>query len=560
MLAADHRSLYRSTDGGGSWTSCDWATDQDARVLDIMFHPATSGLVYIGTDRGVYKSVDSGVSWTHLTAGAGSVTVTSVAGDPSDSSVVIVASANGPYKSTDGGATFVLCVTGLPEPVVLEVQFVSALSGVVLAGTGQGVYRSRDGGRSWAPASGGPTGTVTDFAEHGTGSLFATSIGGGGVYRSSTGGSSWTRVRAGDALSVCVTGAGDLIAALSDGAMARSTNQGSSWSSIAAPGSAGCTGLSANFGIGDEVYAVIRDRAQRDSALWKRDGATSIWTEVATGHEAGDGPARVACSRRASEEVWVLAGGSHFGTGTLDCRRSVDAASSWRSSGWSRGFCVPHAIATSSNDALVTLAARHGSGMPWINSTLGLSGSDGNGGVAWADVTPRLAGVVLHLNDVEIRGGTTQQLWAAGGTVLDTNGASDTSWAVVRSDDDGVGWTDVSPAGVGSAVLCVSHDGDDGARVLVGTMSNGVQFSGDNGSTWQTRGLTNTTVHDLHVTTAGRCYAATSAGPFYSDDWGQNWSALGAALDGKPVTSIVASGDHVYAGVNGRGVWSIDSP
>ncbi len=66
------RHLYKSTDGGASWTAI------DNELPDIPFHciivdPANTSRLYVGTDLGVFVSTNGGVSWAKETTGFANV-------------------------------------------------------------------------------------------------------------------------------------------------------------------------------------------------------------------------------------------------------------------------------------------------------------------------------------------------------------------------------------------------------------------------------------------------------------------------------------------------------
>ena len=78
-------TLYRSTDGGSSWSEVP-ALDGTS-VFDIEFAP--DGTAYLGSQDSVRKSTDGGLSWTTLDLGIGANDQTfDVALDPENSSIL----------------------------------------------------------------------------------------------------------------------------------------------------------------------------------------------------------------------------------------------------------------------------------------------------------------------------------------------------------------------------------------------------------------------------------------------------------------------------------------
>src|SRR5206468_2062758 len=61
--------LFRTKDGGKSWTSVngDFPKGEITRV--VRADPVKPGLLYVGTETGVFFSLDDGVSWTRMAGG-----------------------------------------------------------------------------------------------------------------------------------------------------------------------------------------------------------------------------------------------------------------------------------------------------------------------------------------------------------------------------------------------------------------------------------------------------------------------------------------------------------
>ena len=106
VYAVFQPDLYRSADGGRSWTH----VASFSHIFSLLVHPASPGTVYVGAaapddvNSRVYKSSDEGRTWSHKTiVGAAE----SLAGDPRDASVVFAGTSSGRiYKSTDAGESW----------------------------------------------------------------------------------------------------------------------------------------------------------------------------------------------------------------------------------------------------------------------------------------------------------------------------------------------------------------------------------------------------------------------------------------------------------------------
>lgn len=149
--------LWKSVDGGASFVRID-NNVVFGEVCDVAVDP-TSSLVVYAADHGtnlLYKSVDGGGSWTPLApafgfAGGGS---TLLAIDPTNTQVLYVASFGEVWKSTDGGSTW--SSASITTVQVAAVHLDPATPSTVYAAThGDGVLKSTDGGATWNEASGG---------------------------------------------------------------------------------------------------------------------------------------------------------------------------------------------------------------------------------------------------------------------------------------------------------------------------------------------------------------------------------------------------------------------
>jgi photosystem II stability/assembly factor-like uncharacterized protein len=120
------RGVYRTTDGGKSWTRVLYK-DENTGAIDVSFDPHNPDVVYAalwqarrqpwefssgGPGSGLYRSTDGGVSWTHLTghglpAGLlGRIHVSVSAADSKRVYAMIESAEGGLFRSDDGGANW----------------------------------------------------------------------------------------------------------------------------------------------------------------------------------------------------------------------------------------------------------------------------------------------------------------------------------------------------------------------------------------------------------------------------------------------------------------------
>ena len=185
--------LYKSTDGGKSWKFMGLKETQ--HIGRIVVHPRDPNTAYVAAlgaawasnaDRGLYKTTDGGATWTKIKFISDKAGFVDVALDPRNPDVVWAASyerARGPYflnsggpgsalwKSTDAGKTFTeVKGGGFPESTKGRIGIAIALSNpdvmytmveadtaanpkkdpkVKPAKSPSGLYRSADGGKTW---------------------------------------------------------------------------------------------------------------------------------------------------------------------------------------------------------------------------------------------------------------------------------------------------------------------------------------------------------------------------------------------------------------------------
>lgn len=176
------RGVYRSTDGGATWTRTLFH-DRDTGAIDLASDPSLRTVyaslwqtrrppwsVYPpsnGPGSGLYKSVDGGVTWNPLrgngfpSEGLGKIGLAVAPSDPNRVYAVVDAKAGGLYRSDDAGATWKLADKDVRlwqrgwyfchvtvDPRNADVVYISDTA----------FYRSTDGGTSFTAIKGSPDG------------------------------------------------------------------------------------------------------------------------------------------------------------------------------------------------------------------------------------------------------------------------------------------------------------------------------------------------------------------------------------------------------------------
>ncbi|RJQ31707.1 MAG: hypothetical protein C4562_04480 [Actinobacteria bacterium] len=168
LAGTDTGSVYKSSDGGASWTNLNIPSNAPATSLSV----AKDGDVFVGCSsrdsaavKGIYKY--SGGAWAKLGGGLPNAGVTSVLADPERPNTVYATvnadtgqggnpAGSGFYKSTNNGSKWTKITAGLENINNLDtltVQKSTTPNTLYLSGQGSGlkgvICKSGDGGESW---------------------------------------------------------------------------------------------------------------------------------------------------------------------------------------------------------------------------------------------------------------------------------------------------------------------------------------------------------------------------------------------------------------------------
>ncbi len=211
--------VYKTTDAGKSWTHLGLDGTQhigriavDPKNPNIAFVAAIGPLYAASKDRGLFRTTDGGKSWTRVLFKDDNVGAVDVAIDPTNSKIVYAglwntrrppwytyAPSNGPgggmWKSVDGGTTWKQMTKGLPAEGI-------GRTGIAIAASNpKRLYAVVDcllpDPKAPAPATPPAGGRGGGAGGAGGGAAAATL---GGFFRSDDAGASWTRVSADQAL------------------------------------------------------------------------------------------------------------------------------------------------------------------------------------------------------------------------------------------------------------------------------------------------------------------------------------------------------------------------
>jgi photosystem II stability/assembly factor-like uncharacterized protein len=515
--------VYRTTDGGATWTHSNVGMDSDSSLFVGGFdkHPSIAGTMIVATGNNtdwliksvpgaVYRSTDGGGSWTNLTpppAFPGEFeNFTAVAYAPSDGNIVYTASSAAVYRSENGGTTWTRhsgiddspwgppgIRSGVPIDMVVAPTDPNTL---YINNYGGGVFRSQDGGASWEVWSEGYTGAdINQLA-----------------------------VRPGDRATVLAIGRSGCFL---------SESSGSIWSGLAYCYGAIPEGNAVTFDPGDSGGNTYLMGDEGDGTILRTVNGGLEWSPVL--ELPGVGP------------------GNRHGVRSIVFAPSATAVVY-------AGFCVPGLHADPHNldfDSSFGVYKSTDGGVNWIEANGDLPNPLKGRNVTALAVSHQDANVVyLGLRE--------------GGIFKTSNGG--VNWTHVTNQPAN-GWDDVWPSGEPirrDSILSLAIHPDDDDIVYAGTNARGLYRTVDGGGSWsqlvhEDDLIDQATENHVHVFSVilnpqdpDEIYLGEWHGGIYrSTDGGATWSRINTGLSTRAVQTLAIStdGSTVYAGTKGEGVF-----
>ena len=592
-------------------------SDVQAIALDPVHHGTIYAGVYSGsTPGGVYKSTDGGASWTLLNADTNVVTdVRALVVDPLTPTTVYAGTTYaGVLKSTDGGATWNPMNTGLGAlPSVESLAIDPVTPATLYTSVIGGIFKSTDGGANWSAANNGLSSTdvLGITLQPGNPATLYARVNGGGVFKSTNSAGSWVAMNTGLAslyvysLVIDPVTPATLYAGTYDSGVFKSSDAGATWTAI----NSGLTDLHMGTALAIDpanpgtVYATSR------AGVWKTMNGGASWTSASAGLEATatiNGGSFYALAVDPSSPATVYLGGLLGGF-----YKSVDGAATWTASdnGLSTRPVVLALAVEHANPANVYAATLWGADLSYLGGIF----KSPNGGAGWTEVSFGLDGVqslaidssypatiyagpIVNTVGFLSGGGVIKSTdggatWNAANTGLPTisgmaHGGATSTFAgingfainpsnpttvycapgnqVFKTTDGGGNWT-AADAGLpaSSTILSLAVDPANPATVYAGASVGTVFVSRDAGGSWNglSVNLPNMRIQALAVSpgNSSTLYAGTDlSGVFISRDGGANWAQANSGLTNLSVLSLApdpAVPATIYAGTNGDGVF-----
>ncbi len=168
FVGSEPAALFQSRDGGASWGECagfravpesnQWgfhAPTRDSHVRDLVASPGDADLLYAGIEvGGVVRSRDGGASWKQLPGLDDDIHCLHLGTDRQQR--VYAATASSPYRSSDGGDNWEKINYGLARRYALHIAAAPDDADLVMVTVSENArrkapqfYRSTDGGHIW---------------------------------------------------------------------------------------------------------------------------------------------------------------------------------------------------------------------------------------------------------------------------------------------------------------------------------------------------------------------------------------------------------------------------
>ncbi|HLZ84848.1 MAG TPA: hypothetical protein VKQ54_14895 [Caulobacteraceae bacterium] len=599
--------LFKSVDGGKTWTASGLADSQS--IAKILVDPTNPDVVLVAAlghpygpndQRGVFRSTDGGRTWTRTlfrNADTGAIDLVYKPGDPRTVYAAlwqtrrppwnVYPPSSGPgggvFKSSDGGLTWTEIVGhGLPDAagrigLATAEAAPDRLYALIDARDAGGLYRSDDAGATWTKTTGDPRirergwyfGQLTVNPKNADQLWVLDTI----VLRSDDGGRSFLPIKGdptGDDFHVLWIDPADpnrRILGVDQGALV-TLNGGATWSSWFNQPTGQFYHVATDNRIPYRVYGAQQDSGAAD--VPSRTGAVWDGIDITHFHELTPGGESDNIAPDPADPDTIYGGR----VDRLDLRtgqvRDVDPTLAFPDR-YRVTWTLPLAF------------GRDGKSLYFSNQRIFRTR---DGGQHWTPISPDLTrpdpGVPANLDtaaaaDFEAPGPRRGVVYSLGPSPL----ADDDLWAgtddglVWRTTDGGARWSDVTPAGLKpwSKVAGVepSHFDRQTAYVAVDRhrlddFTPYVWRTRDGGRSWTAiaagladGGVLNTVnVVREDPKRAGLLFAGTERGVFVSFNDGARWSSLQNGLPITSVRDITIHGDDLVIATHGRGFWILD--
>ena len=600
--------VYKSMDAGKTWEHM--GLDQSRHISDVIIHPTNPDIIYVtaqgaqygaSKERGVYKTIDGGKSWTNILSVNDTTGASSLSMDMNNPRILYAAmwqhrrypwliesggEGSGLYKSIDGGTTWDKLKGGLPETFgksgisVSRANSERVFTVIEAEGNKGGVYRSDDAGKTWTQVNKNRVNVARSWYYM---EIFADPQNENTVYvlnapvmKSIDGGKSFSNIAVphGDNhhLWINPTNNQNLINS-NDGGANISFNGGKSWSTQQNQPTAQFYRVITDNQVPYRVYGGQQDNSTMSIASRTNDGGIDWkdWYAVAGGESAF-----IAFDPDNPETVY---GGTYQGNISKWTKASNEqkAIKQYPELGLS---IAPEDSKYRYNWNAPIISSPHNRTTIYHGGNVVFKTTDG--GISWSTISPDLT---KNEKDKHGPGGAPFTNEAAGGENYNTITALVESQheegVLYAGTDDGIlqitrnggqSWDNITPKGIEDGIInSIDVSEHDKATAYVVIMryksmdlSSHIFKTKDYGQSWtkivkgldDTNGFTRVVRADKKK--KGLLYAGTEVGLYVSTNDGINWERLKLNFPIVPINDLIIQDNDLVAATSGRGFWILD--
>ena len=533
------RGLYKSTDGGASWstTGLNYASGSTT-LCAVLVHPTSTNIVLVGGSNGIWRSTNGGASFTQVN----STSIREVVFNPTRPNTVFAASRTGAVllRSYDGGVSWTQMTTGLPTSATarrfsMDVSKVDT-NYVYLMATNtsdnmEGFYRSTDGGTSFTQMAG-----ATPNIANGQGwynlavaadpvAVNTVYAAGFTVYKSTDGGTTLTNVSIPHVDVHDLQFLGTNLLAASDGGVYLRNTTINTWANLSSN-----LAIAQPYGLGlspTNITAIISGH---------QDNGTNLTTNVTSWKRVSGGDGMIAFIDRTNTNNLFMT----YQNGTL--RRSTDGGLSS-----SDLYSVPNGYwVTPFMQDPVTATTLYTGGYEVYKST--------NSGTTWAAISAFGTPAAKQFLWLDVCRTNNQIIYAM------------TASQLYKTVDGGTNWTEVTtglPTGVTYQHVHIDVNNPNAVYVSsASTTGRSVYYTSNAGGAWTniSAGLPSISANTVvtQVNNLGTAYCGTDLGVYYRDpSVSASWQSFNVGLPSVPVRDleIQYNTSRLFAATFGRSIW-----
>ncbi|MCC7302595.1 MAG: T9SS type A sorting domain-containing protein [Bacteroidia bacterium] len=574
----DGQGVFKSTDAGATWTSVGLQNTKTTGRIAI--HPTNANIVFAATmgdlfgngpNRGLYRTTDGGLTWSNVLFVNDSTGAVEVLFDPSNPNTLYATTwtrirrptyvnyggaGSNIYKSVDGGTTWTMLTNGLPannaqmgrigidiaagSPQTLYAVYAGYL------GAFSGMYKTTNGGASWAPVTGNNflLSNMTSSAFYWYGRVKVDPTNANNVYicdlslwKSTNGGGSWNDIGSSfhvDQHSTYVhPNNSNLVLQGHDGGINISTNGGSSWTNFQNIPVSQFYTCEIDYQNPTNLYGGMQD----NGTAYTPTGNLNDWQTVYW----GDGFYVLVDPNNPANQIYEYQYGNlSTGMSGID----MNERSNW----------MTPIVYNPQNTTIVF----HGRQKVYKST---------NSGYNWTAISPDLTAGPQTGNQ-NFHTITTLSCSGVNPNIIYAGCDDGNAWVTLNG---GTNWT---PINSGLPVRWITRfTADPSVQNRVFCTVSGFRWheytphilmSNTNGSSWTdiSSNLPQAPVNDVIVDPSNNniLYVATDLGVYYSTNLGGSWQAAGSGMPIVPVNDLVLHGPtrKLVAGTYGRSQWTLD--